>query len=156
MLLHHLGVLLQLVHRAEQHRVHRLTRVLDGEAHGFSLLYRQGGRREAHLVAHVHIHGSRGLFRIAFAAERAFPGRDLFLRLLSALGRLVRLSGECSQQNGCEDESGHVLSWCSSRARRSLSAFVTTDTELIAIAAPAKMAESSTPSAGYSTPAAIG
>ncbi|MNC99458.1 hypothetical protein D3C83_177590 [compost metagenome] len=39
---------------------------------------------------------------------------------------------------------------------RSRSAFVTTETELIAIAAPAKIGESSKPNTGYSTPAAIG
>jgi hypothetical protein len=40
--------------------------------------------------------------------------------------------------------------------RLSRKAFVTTDTELIAIAAPAKMGESKMPKNGNSTPAAMG
>ncbi len=40
--------------------------------------------------------------------------------------------------------------------RRRRKALVTTETELIAIAAPAKIGESSRPKNGYSTPAAIG
>jgi hypothetical protein len=43
-----------------------------------------------------------------------------------------------------------------SLARRNRSAFVTTDTELNAIAAPANIGESRIPKAGYSTPAARG
>ena len=43
-----------------------------------------------------------------------------------------------------------------SRTRRSRSALVTTETELSAMAAPAKIGESSRPKTGYSTPAAIG
>lgn len=43
-----------------------------------------------------------------------------------------------------------------SRARRSRNALVTTDTELMAIAAPAKIGDSNSPKNGYSTPAAIG
>jgi hypothetical protein len=42
------------------------------------------------------------------------------------------------------------------RTRRSRSALLTTDTELIAMAAPAKIGDRSTPNTGYSTPAAMG
>src|SRR5262245_59493421 len=44
----------------------------------------------------------------------------------------------------------------SSFQRLSLRLFVTTDTDEKAIAAPARMGESSTPQSGYSTPAATG
>ena len=43
-----------------------------------------------------------------------------------------------------------------SLVRRSRNAFVTTETELMAMAAPAKIGESRRPNAGYSTPAATG
>src|SRR4030095_1959578 len=45
---------------------------------------------------------------------------------------------------------------CSSFQRLSLRLFVTTDTDENAIAAPARIGESSTPQSGYSTPAATG
>ena len=75
--------------------------------------------------------------------------------------RHLRLDGpgerEARQQSGDTQHSGwmnHVD--LHSLTRRSRKAFVTTETELIAIAAPAKIGDSSNPKNGYSTPAAIG
>ena len=49
-----------------------------------------------------------------------------------------------------------TFSHCHSFTRLSRNALVTTDTELIAMAAPANIGDSSNPNAGYSTPAASG
>ena len=50
----------------------------------------------------------------------------------------------------------HSTSVCYSFTLRRRKALVTTETELIAMAAPANIGESSSPNAGYSTPAAMG
>ena len=99
--------------------------------------------------------------------------------LLRSRRRVRRVDGQPKAEHYAQDESqqapetaGHA--WQGSKGarhafdqdqsynqpysftRRNLSAFETTETELMAMAAPAKIGESRMPNTGYSTPAATG
>ena len=96
MFFHHLGVHLQLRHRAEHHFVQHLSLVANDEAHGVALANPQFGGRETHRVAHVDGDRPPCLARIGRYAERLRLG----LRVVEGLAArmlLVRERGACNQ-----------------------------------------------------------
>src|ERR1051326_5510459 len=100
LLAHRIGMVLQVLHRAEHHFVHHLARVLQPEAHRLALLHRQLRRSETHGVAHVEIDGSRHLLRIAFLAE------GLFGRVVAGMALRGSNVRECAE-HGADQEGSH-------------------------------------------------
>src|SRR5207248_10209488 len=85
----------------------------------------------------------------------AASGRPAATRHNSRANRRRRITLISVPTGSRHGSSADILA-AQSLTRRSRSALETTETELIAIAAPAKIGESSSPKNGYRTPAANG
>jgi hypothetical protein len=101
MLAHQLGVLFQLVHRAEDHLVQDLSLVDGNEAHNLATLDGDLRRMKTHLVGHMDAHRPLRLLRVRGAAEGGLLGLRIVETFAGVRFFVMAERGACRCCNGC-------------------------------------------------------